>query len=327
MNKPFRRGFTLVELLVVIAIIGILIALLLPAVQAAREAARRSSCTNNLKQIGLALHNYYDTHKRFPPGAIYQLPTMPNPVTGRDANWGATWVVMILPFLEQTALSDQYDSRLPARTGNATTINNSVTRTILGALNCPSHPPVPLGGRLTQDFDGFAKGNYAGSTGAGNMLNPTDFGDWRLRGVFSAVRQWGPDFAEIRDGTSNVIAVSEIVAVESNGDDRGAWGWCTGPLFSGRATCGGTRIFTPNTTLFMDCSPYSWNNTTASVFNQRSNPDSTDIAAGVGARGYHPGGVMSAVADGSVHFISETVDQTLYLNLLAIGDGNAVSIP
>jgi prepilin-type N-terminal cleavage/methylation domain-containing protein len=97
-----RVGFTLVELLVVIAIIGILVALLLPAVQAAREAARRSECTNNLKQIGVALHNYHDTHKMFPPGWI---PQTGMPGGGSGYAWG--WGTAILPFMEQASLPDQ----------------------------------------------------------------------------------------------------------------------------------------------------------------------------------------------------------------------------
>src|SRR5688500_15342959 len=98
MKRKQRFGFTLIELLVVIAIIAVLIALLLPAVQQAREAARRSQCKNNLKQIGLALHNYEEIHKMLPPGAIWQGASgTPAPENGRDANWGATWVTMLLP--------------------------------------------------------------------------------------------------------------------------------------------------------------------------------------------------------------------------------------
>lgn len=324
-GRRARCGFTLVELLVVIAIIGILIALLLPAVQAAREAARRAQCTNNLKQLALGQHNYADSYKTFTPGAIWMGTGNPTE-NGRDANWGATWTIMLLPYFEQRALHDQYDSRLRARTGDATTPNNMVARTDLSAMKCPSHPAIT--DRLKQDFDGFTKGNYAACAGAGRTMSAGDFGDAQRRGCFSVVRQNGASFADITDGSSNVVMLSEIVAVRSDSDDRGAWGWCAGAMFCGRATCGSSnRVFTPNTTQYMDCPPYSWNVTNVNTFNWRSDLDDSGAGGGVGARGFHPGGVNAAVADGSVRFLSETVDQTLYLNILAIADGNPVTMP
>lgn len=318
-----RTGFTLVELLVVIAIIGILIALLLPAVQAAREAARRAQCTNNLKQLSLAVHNYHDVHKSFPAGAIWHGAGATAPEDGRNLSWGATWVIMLLPFIEQSALADSYDSRLLARTGNATTPNNAVTQSQLNAMLCPSQPQVRT--LLNQDFNGFSKGNYAASVGAGGLINRAHFNDSNMRGCFSAVAQWGASFRDIRDGTSNVIMLSEIQSVDNGGDDRGAWGWSTGPLFSGRATGAGgqNRILTPNSKVYMDCSPYASNDAANRVFNYRNDPDCTGATAGVGARGQHPGGVVAARGDASVRFISETIEQTIYLNALSISDGNA----
>lgn len=325
MNKPIPShglrkpvGFTLVELLVVIAIIGILIALLLPAVQAAREAARRSQCTNNLKQLALGLHNYESSYGTFPPAAIWMGGTTA-PEDARNANWGATWVVMVLPFIEQKPLADQYDSRLLARTGNATTGNNMVTRTQIPALLCPTHPLVTS--RLTQDFDGFAKGNYAACVGAGRYLNRTDFNNSQLKGAFSVVGQYGAKLRDVTDGTSNVVMLSEICVVDSGGDDRGAWGWSAGPTFSGRANCGGARILTPNTNRYMDCSHYAANNGGDSKFNLRNDPDAAN-EGGVAARSFHAGGVNAALVDGSVRFLSETIDETNYFYLLAIGDGN-----
>ncbi len=329
-SRTRRSGFTLVELLVVIAIIGVLVALLLPAVQAAREAARRMSCGNNLKQIAIGMHNYSDTHGSFPPGAIYH-GTGAAPQDGRNANWGATWVVMMLPFIEQGNLHSKYDFTLTARTGGATTANNMVTRTQLKATMCPSHPIIQT--RLNQDFDGFAKGNYAANAGGRRMLNTSDADNSAFKGPFSVVRQFGARFADITDGTSNSAMASEIVAIDSGGDDRGAWGWCTGPLFSGgNNNCSGPSgaptgfaVLTPNCKTRYDCSHYSINDTTNANVNRRSDPDAAG-EAGVGARSYHPAGVQMAICDGSVRFVSSTVNATTYVNFLAISDGNSTNL-
>jgi hypothetical protein len=158
-------------------------------------------------------------------------------------------------------------------------------------------------------------------------MNVTDFGNQTLKGAFHPYRQYGATFADIRDGTSNVIVLSEIVAINSGGDSRGAWNWFNGPLFCGQATCGGTRIFTPNTKQYWDCAPFAANNLANPVINERDDPDGAGDTTGQGARSYHPGGVMAGLGDASVRFLSETIDQTLYLNALAIQDGNPVSLP
>jgi prepilin-type N-terminal cleavage/methylation domain-containing protein/prepilin-type processing-associated H-X9-DG protein len=317
-----RRGFTLIELLVVIAIIAILIALLLPAVQQAREAARRATCKNQLKQLGLALHNYHDTARQFPPAAVWHGPDGSGgaaPEDGRSEFWGATWVVMLLPYFDQAPLYNQYDSRLVARTGDGTTANNMVTRQQLTLLNCPSHPAVLT--MLTQDFNGFAKGTYAANAGAGRMLLRSDFNNPARRGAFSAVGQYGASMRDFTDGTSNSVLLAEIVKQSHSGDDRGAWGWCTGPLMSGRGNNGNPMM--PNSRQQIDSSPYSSNDTTNTVFNWRSNPDSGNNS-GVAARSFHTGGAHICLADGSVRFVSENIDQTTWLNLLAIADGNVL---
>jgi prepilin-type N-terminal cleavage/methylation domain-containing protein len=154
-------GFTLVELLVVIAIIGVLIGLLLPAVQSAREAARRSSCVNNLKQVALAVINYTSANRETLPKGCENItqPTAMN-LGGRDANWGPTWVVHCLPFMELQLVGDLIDLKTIARNGNATTGNHRATRQQLGQLWCNSQPQITS--RLTQDFAWFREVDLCG---------------------------------------------------------------------------------------------------------------------------------------------------------------------
>jgi len=311
-------GFTLVELLVVIAIIGVLVGLLLPAVQAARESSRRSQCQNNLKQVGLALLNYHEGNRTLPPGAEHVTQPKVQNIDGLDLNWGATWVIIVLPFLEGTELYTMYDRKVIARSGTTTAGNNRVTRTPLKGFDCPSQPRMTT--RLNQDFDGFVKGNYAANMGAGKLKSAADSQNKALKGPMSVALQAGVKLGEISDGISKTILASEIVKVDHGGDDRGAWGWCTGPAFCG--TGYGGRALQPNA-LVMDCSPYSLNDTTNIELNLRSDPDDTGTNSGVAARSYHPGVVVAVFADGSIRVIEDSVDRTLYLNTLAISDGSS----
>jgi len=183
-----HRGFTLVELLVVIAIIGVLIALLLPAVQQAREAARRMHCSNNQKQIGLALHNYHDTNGSF-PACWYRTASAEKP------GWG--YGSMLLPFIEQSALYDQLSVNTATFPSSAT----DLTQTALTAFHCPSADD-PLTNPDRQDF---GKSNYCpimGTVSANGM--PTDSVPNGVFGANSATK-----FRDIIDGTSNVLAFGE----------------------------------------------------------------------------------------------------------------------
>ncbi|MEX0818470.1 MAG: DUF1559 domain-containing protein, partial [Pirellulaceae bacterium] len=162
-----HRGFTLVELLVVIAIIGILVALLLPAVQAAREAARRMQCSNNLKQLGLALHNYHDTLKTFPPGYVSNRPGVEG-----SSSWcrsggvqGAPWTALILPYMEQQNLHDQFNFNVPFQaTSNQMAPPNSNVVIPLDTYSCPSD--VRLGSNpLWNSYFGVQGGGTAPDCG------------------------------------------------------------------------------------------------------------------------------------------------------------------
>jgi len=186
-----------VELLVVIAIIGILVALLLPAIQAAREAARRSQCSNNLKQVGLGLQNYHDVFKTFPPDAIW-LRAHNSATQPTDAR-NYTWITLMLPFIEQTPLYEQIDFTLPIypQTAGGELIRGSAIPTLV----CPSDPswaPLPRN---------FALTSYAGAAG-------WDWWDRKFEpycGVFSLCATKGPiGISDIKDGTSNTIAVGEV---------------------------------------------------------------------------------------------------------------------
>ena len=230
MRRSFHRGFTLVELLVVIAIIGILVSLLLPAVQAAREAARRMSCSNNSKQIGLALHNYLDTYKSFPPEAIYG-----NGITtgGRQGTYHYTWLFMILPFLEQGPLYDSTDKSFPLwfGPGNA---RQPVVSTQVGVLTCPSDTRAPLSETRNLAYTNYAasEGLHWWSSGDTNTLNsypapcPTEratnfAGNVQdLMNVFTQIRT--RNISDVKDGTSNTIVVAEATV------DGYKWGksWC-----------------------------------------------------------------------------------------------------
>ncbi|MEW4565483.1 DUF1559 domain-containing protein [Bremerella sp. JC770] len=321
--RTFRKGFTLVELLVVIAIIGVLIALLLPAVQQAREAARRMSCTNNLKQLGLALHNYHDTFRSFPSGGI--TPVSGNPVQNcgagsGDANdSGAPWTVMLLPYIEQRALHDSFDmgARFYSSANSSTTSGFSAGNGLLqwtpnDAYMCPSDP---------HSGSGQPNCNYYGVSGGGSVTSGTErqyqpacqccrsgSGPSRMlyyNGVFannSDIR-----FADITDGSSNVFMLGEtryhpLQRSLNDGSNTIGMSWasgmqCTSNLLPAAFAATVLPINSVKTrALSSESSPYQ------SFF------DLFTVLYG----SYHPGGANFTMADGSTHFVSETVDISIY---------------
>ena len=204
-----RYGFTLIELLVVIAIIAILIALLLPAVQQAREAARRTQCKNNLKQMGLALHNYHDSHSCFPPGQIRGYNGALE--LGNGASWGA----LLLPYMDQAPLYNSLNFSYGITQGQLGSNNNAIIRALgpIPAVLCPSdteRPPLRgAHGNTTPNYIVSAPAtSYFGSTGAFNTYG--DSASAKLAGGFFAIDP-GPrsTIAAFTDGTSNTIAVGE----------------------------------------------------------------------------------------------------------------------
>lgn len=355
----WKRGFTLVELLVVIAIIGILIALLLPAVQAAREAARRSQCTNNMKQVGLALQNYHDTYKSFPPGVIWGMGCMGVGVggdTGQDVcpasaspppAFHHTWNAMVLPFLEQKPLYDTINFKAAAWLGPDLKglSPQSVVATAVPALRCPSDGNFAT----PKDSNNIAITNYPGSEGYHWHANPCCFGNYdpwnavpdpitqtcTFHGVFTQTRT--TRMAEISDGTSNTIACCEkdsvgfyggAIRTSGSGKRRALADAIACSAFLGTAIGGWGANETGTRVLNVDGgSKTAWN-----WF--RWNPGSftpTYIAAwGPNAEwpspsSYHPGGVNAVFVDGSVRFINQQIMWGTWFRINSIADGLTIS--
>ena len=327
-RRHVRGGFTLVELLVVIAIIGILIALLLPAVQAAREAARRSQCTNNLKQLGLGLHNYADAFQTFPMAYFVYI----NPGTG-NINIGS-WGLAVLPYIEQAALKQQYNSNVPAANefGAIGQANIAVLSTPLNTFVCPSAP----GGPQARIYDGAipagavpglpaltwraAPSDYCVTTGVlGVFANlayanfPGGAGGNRHGALRDHITIVGANvgnapcrFADITDGTSNTWVLGERTGGNDIYTKTTSWnlapaatkaqlvaanggGW--GDPLNGEHWLGGTLA-------------------SGLPFPPQQGPCAINCTnlRGYGFHSFHPGGCNFLVADGSVSFTSETTD-------------------
>ena len=246
MSPPRLRGFTLVELLVVIAIIGVLVALLLPAVQSAREASRRTSCTNSIRQLGLAAHNFADVQGKFPVGV--QIAQVPNNGTQnmlsayRTPGFGPNWAVLMLPYFEQTSLYEQNSTGIKNfLTSNGTDQSwRRIVTSNIKSMRCPSDNyganPQNTFNLNTGPFNNFwARGNYGANAGPG-WLNWTIEGkSWDgnsggtgtqrgfAGGVFGV--NYGSRVAELvsQDGTSNTVLFAELRVGINEGDRRGVW--------------------------------------------------------------------------------------------------------
>lgn len=350
MRRPRYRGFTLVELLVVIAIIGILVALLLPAVQAAREAARRTSCVNNSKQLGLALHNYFDTFKIMPPESIYGDGVL---VGNKEGPWHYTWLFMLLPFIEQTPLHSGTNLQYPIWIGPTGT-PQPVASTQIPTVICPSDQRLQLADThnlaytnyaVSEGFHWWRDGNsdvlalYNATCQADRLANWPRTGD--LVNLFTQQNRFG--LGDIKDGTSNTIILAEA---SSTGWTRGR-GWCA--VGGGEPRVGNDRVFRVafvavcsgaypmecncpgpsgqrcrwgdpaggTTWWFPAGAPYPAMPTYLGAFGPANDWP--------GPSSFHPGGMNVVRGDASVGFVSNNIPWHIWMKLNAMRDGYSVN--
>ncbi len=305
-----NKGFTLVELLVVIAIIGILVGLLLPAVQAAREAARRMQCTNHMKQWGLAMHNFHDAFKKFPKGA-----------SNGGTEKRQTWVMYLWPYVEQTALYSAADLKehfyLPPNTiGN--TMNGACGKRVPIYL-CPSDT-----GTIDQNVGFYqrTRGNYVvnwGNVWYGQPDNtspppPNKAPFFSINGVRGTPGK--VTFGSITDGTSNTLLMSEYLMAKSSADND----W-RGDIQNDDGVFRFHTLLTPNTS-----SPDIILNGWYQVTGDPRMPAATGTQQRNAARSRHTGGVNAARCDGSIGFVSNSVDLVTWQALGSMNGGEVASI-
>jgi prepilin-type N-terminal cleavage/methylation domain-containing protein/prepilin-type processing-associated H-X9-DG protein len=335
LNKR-RQGFTLIELLVVIAIIAVLISLLLPAVQSAREAARRAQCINNMKQLGLALHNYHDTNGVFAPGRIWA----PNSPAGCGYNFfqcqDTNWFILMLPQFEQGNLANAFNYT----TGSGGPLiglpvgffaNSTVMATKIATFQCPSDQdlkfqitPTYVGGLLSGPI--ASKGNYVAAWGntQWDQSNITVNGNavTYLQSAFGHMGNIG--IARFTDGTSNSVMMAEIIQGDQY-DIRGAI-WQSVP--------GGSHFesrMAPNKSTDTYASGAFGDQLNQAMFCVNKPPTlpctggAGDRGSYAGARSRHPGGINALLGDGSVRFFKDSVNAQIWIAINSISGGEVIS--
>jgi prepilin-type N-terminal cleavage/methylation domain-containing protein/prepilin-type processing-associated H-X9-DG protein len=358
-----RRGFTLIELLVVIAIIAVLIALLLPAVQSAREAARRAQCVNNLKQIGLALHNYHSTHDKFPLGASeYKVSTNANRNNNFQwDNWSCH--ALMLGYLEQQAMYNASNFSIGNNNGYGFTANSTVTLARFNTFMCPSDPYVGTGAANIGNANNSNDNSYVGSQGTTTMT-PQVNSATGSNGLFFYYVSYG--VRDILDGTTNTIAFSEALVGNPSLGSSGYRGTSimsvsavlkanaydayslqapsapTGPITTALQACQQAfKSAATNSTPLnkfrgiyweVGANGMTWFNTIVTPNSQNYTwGDCRDQSGGwpdestfATATSMHPGGVNCLMADGSCKFIKNTISTTTWWALGSRANGEVI---
>ncbi|WP_165250487.1 DUF1559 domain-containing protein [Paludisphaera soli] len=330
-----RRGFTLIELLVVIAIIAVLIALLLPAVQAAREAARRMQCTNNLKQLGLAMHNYHDSLGRFPFGAIVLPANHPLVVANitRQGHYRYSALSQLTPFLEQSSVHNALNFQVAIQ--DATSVlapqNTSIYTTAVAIFVCPSDA-----GR-ERVLPTFASSSYMACSGTGVATG--GFGLRSAGGTPDGAIYFNSTttLADVVDGSSNTVLMSETII----GDGAASSAVPGDPSTVAKLVSGGSPVYTPLSEA--ECaaatSYYRQRNTAwihgdyqRGLYTHYMTPNSKvhdclrqQYHGWKAARSRHPGGANALIADGSVRFFKDSIDLATWRGLATIAGGEVLS--
>ena len=316
-----RSGFTLIELLVVIAIIAVLIALLLPAVQAAREAARRAQCINNLKQIGLGIYNYESGNGCYPLGALTYNTNDPNCAQGTMQH---TMFTLILPFVESTNLYNAINFSFAAGGGSPTKdIQATAFLSTVNSYICPSD--FPQASKTSGSGNHYSQGSYAGSCGTIDIFRwwygcPTE-----IPGDGAFVKNYTYKIADMTDGTSNVLYAGEFSRFKNDPDAVfNGWNRCNwfGSSAAGvsRPQCLAIAGIKINANLQVP-DPAPDGNT---LFDFGRTPAFQQMGQ-FGFRSNHPGGANFLFGDGTVRFVKETINLTVYANLSTRSNGEVIS--